>query len=324
MFSSIDAMWKSAINCVLDNGQDVDSRDGPCREVIGWHGELQGDRTFLQNPTRQLDPVYAAAEILWYLSGSDSIEMIKAYAPQYERFAPNGTAYGAYGPRFMPQLEKVVTVLRTANTRQAIVAMWRPDDLAKVASGNVPPDMPCTCMFQFQLRKGVLHMHTFMRSNDLWLGFPYDVFAFTCFQRLIAWWLDVQVGKYVHTVGNIHAYHRNWDKLRYCADVKGVESLPNVWALPIIGRSPSEIIDDVVKEEAAWRAGSRDEAKSVALATEWPMLGDLLSLAQSKHLGQRNGKAGSRVTSPALRAAFTRKYPQRHIDAGTQTRDSTD
>ncbi len=49
-------------------------------------------------------------------------------------------------------------------------------------------------------------MHTTMRSQDLWLGFPYDIFTATLIQELLAGWLEVGVGEYHHHVDSLHLY----------------------------------------------------------------------------------------------------------------------
>jgi thymidylate synthase len=48
-----------------------------------------------------------------------------------------------------------------------------------------------------------------MRSNDVYIGLPFDVFSFTMLQELLARDLGVEVGRYVHMVGSLHLYERN-------------------------------------------------------------------------------------------------------------------
>jgi len=55
-----------------------------------------------------------------------------------------------------------------------------------------------------------------MRSNDVWLGMPYDIWCFTCIQILIAQELGVEVGSYIHQPGSLHLYEKNWEKAREC------------------------------------------------------------------------------------------------------------
>jgi hypothetical protein len=57
-----------------------------------------------------------------------------------------------------------------------------------------------------------------MRSNDLWLGLPYDVFAFTCIQQMVAAALGVGLGWYQHQAGSLHVYDRNMEKTKAAAN----------------------------------------------------------------------------------------------------------
>lgn len=230
------------------------SRNGAVRETTGWSGILcRPTMSFLLNPVRAASAQYAAAEVTWYLSGSSRVDALLPYAPSYERFAENdGTVHGAYGARFAnddvfrsttkrlrfqlvgiaahTQVAAVIELLRREpDTRRAMITAWRCDDLLHALAHDVK-EVPCTTSLQFLLRRDVLELVTTMRSNDVWLGMPYDVFAFTCLQHVVASALSVERGKYVHQVGSLHAYEANWDKLEAATSddvVRRNESLRN-------------------------------------------------------------------------------------------------
>lgn len=209
---SIDSAWLCILRDLFQystwNGESRDG--GVSHELIGYHCviDASNQQTFLVNPIRKLSPSYAAAETLWYLSGSDQVDMLLRYAPSYVKFADkDGKAYGAYGARIMEPLHRIIGILTDdPNSRQAVAVVWRPEDLGMVGK---TADMPCTVSMQFLLRNQRLEMVVNMRSNDAWLGFPYDVFAFTCIQRLVASSLDADVGLYHHHAGSMHIYERN-------------------------------------------------------------------------------------------------------------------
>jgi thymidylate synthase len=101
--------------------------------------------------------------------------------------------------------EVIRMLVKDPDTRQAVLPCWNAaDDL-----GHKAPDIPCTLGLMFYLRDGRLHCVTSMRSNDVWLGLPNDVFCFTAVQRLIADALEVDYGTYTHFVGSMHVYDRN-------------------------------------------------------------------------------------------------------------------
>jgi thymidylate synthase len=228
VYSSVDHMVADAWREILKNGSRVQSRNGESYELLGYKGVLiDTDHTFAINPRRKLSPHYACAEVLWYLSRTRDIAMIKAYAPQYEKFAEDNIAYGAYGDRWVrnmidrdmwkiarseycgDQLTAAIDLLKKKpDTRQAVVTMWEANDLMHAIAGD-HKDLPCTLSMHFVLRNKTLNLITTMRSNDAWLGLPYDVFAFTCILRLVAQAIGARPGQYIHQAASLHLYTRN-------------------------------------------------------------------------------------------------------------------
>jgi len=233
---TLDEMWLEASQFILSNGKDVDSRDGASKEIMGYSARLlQPTANFMFNPIRRMSPSYAAAEMLWYLSGRNEIDMIKCYAPQYERFASKSVANGAYGHRWINtnkytdavgveenQLNRLRYLLSTKQeTRQAVLTMYFPQDLmrAEGAYGEEgSKDIPCTLSLHFIVREKKLNLIATMRSNDVWLGMPYDVFCFTTLQDLIAQSLGLELGWYQHQATSLHVYERNLEKFKEAAN----------------------------------------------------------------------------------------------------------
>ena len=92
------------------------------------------------------------------------------------------------------------------NTRQAVIHLKSARDV----TAKPTKDLPCTISLQFFIRDEKLYMTTYMRSNDIWMGFPYDVFQFTCMQIYLAMRLNVKLGTYTHIAGSLHLYKRNY------------------------------------------------------------------------------------------------------------------
>lgn len=163
-------------------------------------------RGIVQSKIRNMPMRYAVGELAWYLSGSNRLKDIKQFSPFWENISDDGeTLNSAYGHRIhekfgFDQWEFVKGKL-AANSldRQAYVHI-------KDADPTPTKDTCCTVGFQFQIRDELLYMTTYMRSNDIWKGFPYDVFAFTFFQMKMAMELGVGLGCYTHHVGSLHLY----------------------------------------------------------------------------------------------------------------------
>jgi len=150
----------------------------------------------------------AATEAMHLIGGLSSLQQLdRASGGRFSQFANGGRLLGAYGPRTFEQLPAVASLLRRdPNTRQAVVSLWtgREHDAAS-------RDVPCTTTLQFFLRDDLLHLRVTMRSNDAWLGVPYDLMMFSCLQRTMACALGVEPGEYTHSVGSMHLYERDLD-----------------------------------------------------------------------------------------------------------------
>ena len=180
-------------------------------------GELINETIVITDPTRGLvlSPVrdmpmrYAVGELMWYLSGSNRLNDISKYSKFWNNISDDGqTLNSAYGHRIQnmfgfDQWEYVKNLLiADPYSRQAVIHI-------KDASDAPTKDTPCTVALQFLIRDGALYMMVYMRSNDIWLGFPFDVFCFTSLQVKMAMELGLDLGDYTHVVGSLHLYERD-------------------------------------------------------------------------------------------------------------------
>lgn len=228
----IDTIWPLLLEEVMD-GHKADAKQDSIREKIASHVVLDGSaEQFLLNPRRKLSPIYASAELLWYLSRDRSADMICAYAPQYKMFCDeDGSAYGAYGDRigdnlrattagewYGDELAHAIALLQKRRaSKKCVVSLWRPLDLVYAEIGR-KKDIPCTISWQFIARGEQLHMVCSMRSNDMWKGFLYDCYVNTVIQRYVAASLGMTAGEYHHISGSMHLYERDMNKASEAID----------------------------------------------------------------------------------------------------------
>lgn len=209
--SNLDELYTGACRYVWENGERCEPRGLPTVEVRGAILKLSNPRArLLQNPVRNISVPFAIAEWLWCMQGLDDLELIQYYAPSYARFSDDGqTLYGAYGPRILAGLDHVLTLLqKDPATRRAVLPLYTPQDV-----GRSSKDIPCTTSLHFLIRQQRLELCVHMRSNDLFLGLPYDVFNFTMLQEYVANVLQVELGSYTHTVNSLHYYLRHEQKI---------------------------------------------------------------------------------------------------------------
>lgn len=156
---------------------------------------------------RKLSSKLAVAEALQLIGGFSDPKSLISIAPSYAAFADEGEFHGAYGDRAGSYFEHVVRKLKDdPDTRQANVALWK-NSLDLGIDGK--HDYPCTVYLNFAIRNDQLVMTTHMRSNDIWLGYPYDLFQFTALARSVAHYLGISCGPYVHYVDSLHLYERD-------------------------------------------------------------------------------------------------------------------
>lgn len=206
---SANGLYAAVCRAVLTEGHRAAPRGMATVETLGASLCLTDPRRRFVSvpPARLINPAFAVAEALWILSGSDD-PWIYTYNRSLRQYTDGGRLQGAYGPRMrrwrgeVDQLDHVRRLLeRDPDTRQAVIQLYDPH---RDTRGH--RDVPCTLNYRFFLRQGRLDMYTTMRSNDVWLGLPYDLFTATVLQELMAGWLDVELGSYHHHVDSLHLY----------------------------------------------------------------------------------------------------------------------
>ncbi len=173
-------------------------------------------RNTMCNCKRKMPMRYAIGELCWYNSRNVTAKSISPFSKFWENIADeNGCVNSNYGwcihdKYTFDQWEMVKELLRKDSySRQAIIHIKEARDLISYPT----LDVNCTIALQFICRDNKLDLITTMRSNDIYLGLPYDVFNFTCMQIQMAMELGLEIGTYYHNAGSFHMYLRDKDKL---------------------------------------------------------------------------------------------------------------
>ena len=99
------------------------------------------------------------------------------------------------------QLAQLIEMLKTSpDSRRLIVSAWNPEDVPSMA---LPP---CHTMFQFYVADGKLSCQLYQRSADVFLGVPFNIASYALLTHLIANEVGLEVGEFVHTLGDAHLY----------------------------------------------------------------------------------------------------------------------
>lgn len=208
--STIDDLIRSTIQHLQSNGKKIQPTKGSCTELTGVFLELTNPRARISRTETKGKPFSCLGELCWYLSGTNRLESISYYLPRYSKYAEGDELFGGYGPRLLNfrginQVTNIIDLLRVKpQSRQAVIQLFDANDLVEEHK-----DVPCTCTLQFLIRDHTLHMITYMRSNDVFIGLPHDIFCFTMLQEILARTLSVNLGTYKHMVGSLHLYERD-------------------------------------------------------------------------------------------------------------------
>jgi len=276
--ATLDDLLHRVFNKALKSTVRTQSSKGPARELMAVMLTLENPRARFSRTEKRGTLFSCLGETLWYLSGSNKLEVIEYYIPNYRQYSDLSRratiAPGAYGPRIFggkgrSQLDAVIDHLSTKkDTRQAVIQIFDSRDLGK-------KDVPCTCTLQFMARRGKLHMFTSMRSNDAYLGLPHDVFAFTLLQEIVARTISLDLGLYHHAVGSLHLYEIHDAQARQFL-AEGWQAKMAMPPMPVGDPRPS--IEWLLNVERALRNGNRHSLRGQSLDPYWLDLARLLRI----------------------------------------------
>lgn len=110
---------------------------------------------------------------------------------------------------FIDQIKNVIDqIKKTPDSRRLIVSAWNPEDVPTMA---LPP---CHTLFQFYVNDGKLSCQLYQRSGDLFLGVPFNIASYALLTHLIARETGLEVGEFIHTLGDAHIYLNHIDQVK--------------------------------------------------------------------------------------------------------------
>jgi thymidylate synthase len=252
---------------------------GQTSEIIGVLLRLKNPLARLSRAESRSNLFSALGELLWYLSKENRLDFITHYLSKYDKESEdNITVYGGYGPRFFNfrgshnQIDNVIRLLKERpSSRRAVIQIFDAEDISK---NHI--EIPCTCTLQFFIRNKKLNMITSMRSNDVLIGLPHDIFCFTMIQEIMANSLNCSLGDYFHSVGSLHLYKKD---LRKANQYIGEGFQSTKYVMPNMPREdPWLIIENLLKIEESIREKGEIDLSSYNLNPYWSDISRLLMI----------------------------------------------
>ena len=206
---------------ILAQGVERGDRTGTgALSVFGRQMRFDLARGFPLLTTKKLHAKSIIVELLWFLRGETNVRWLQergvsiwnewadadgelgpVYGKQWRSWAaPDG--------RVIDQISQVVEAIRNnPNSRRHIVSAWNPAEVEDMA---LPP---CHCLFQFYVADGKLSCQLYQRSADMFLGVPFNIASYALLTHMIAQATGLQVGEFVHTLGDAHIYLNHRDQV---------------------------------------------------------------------------------------------------------------
>lgn len=244
---------------VMDNGVDKGDRTGTgTRSVFGRQVRYDLQQGFPLLTTKKLHIRSILHELLWFISGDTNIRYLKENGVSIwdEWATPEGElgpVYGAQWRRWLgtdgqehDQIAALVDSLKNnPNSRRHIINGWNvaelPDEHQKpwenAAAGKMALP-PCHVLYQFYVANNQLSASLYVRSNDLFLGNPYNTASLAFLTHMLAQQCDLDVGEIILSIGDAHIYSNHFDQV-----ATQLARMPGTLPQLKIHRKPASIFD---------------------------------------------------------------------------------
>lgn len=241
--------YLNLIREILENGVDKSDRTGTgTRSIFGYQMRFDLSKGFPLVTTKELHLKSIIHELIWFIKGDTNIkylaenkvriwddwpfakykkseeyqgETVREFTDKIladEAFAQKwgdlGPVYGRQWRNWrgidstvVDQIKELMHSLKNnPDSRRHLVSAWNPAEVNQMA---LPP---CHCLFQFYVANNKLSCQLYQRSADVFLGVPFNIASYALLTHMIAEVLDMEVGHFVHTLGDAHIYHNHFEQ----------------------------------------------------------------------------------------------------------------
>jgi thymidylate synthase len=165
-------------------------------------------------------------ELLWFLNGDTNIRYLNQHGVTiWDEWADEtgnlGPVYGyqwRYWPRpdgsTVDQISELIQQIRTRpHSRRLLLTALNvadfPDEALSPVENARAGKMalaPCHCLAQFYVNQDKLSCLLYCRSQDVFLGTPFNIASYAYLTHMLAQQCDLGVGELVWTAGDCHLY----------------------------------------------------------------------------------------------------------------------
>jgi thymidylate synthase len=258
--SIADQIYKNLVNDVIENGdwdkdQNVRTKwaDGtPAYTKSVISKQITFDNTEVPIlTTKRVAWKSAIHELLWFYvkRTSDCAYLDENNVTIWKEWTNKNNNIGkAYGyqlgkpimlkGKITNQVHNLIDELKNnPASRRHVISLWNIDDLDQMAL------YPCVWNNQWLVKQGKLHLIVQVRSNDLALGNPFNVFQYYVLQRMVAQVTGYELGTLTFNINDLHIYERHIEPLQEQIQREPYPA-PELWINPDIKNFDDFTIDD--------------------------------------------------------------------------------
>jgi thymidylate synthase len=199
---------------ILQEGTEKTDRTGiGTRSVFGYQMRFDLTKGLPLVTTKKLHLKSIIHELLWFLKGQTNIQYLKENGVSiWDEWADSQGELGPiYGKQWrawqtqqgtpIDQISQVIAEIKNnPNSRRLIVSAWNVGDLDKMAL------QPCHVLFQFYVVNGKLSCQLYQRSQDAFLGAPFNIASYALLTHMIAQQCDLTAHEFIWSGGDCHIY----------------------------------------------------------------------------------------------------------------------
>ena len=239
-----DVQYKNLVRNILKNGRIKEGRNGNVLSLFGVNMRFSlHDNKVPFLTSKKLAWKSCLKELLWFMNGSTDNKILTEqnvkiwnanadpiflksrglnytdgdlgpiYGHQWRYF--NAEYEGCdkdYTGKGVDQLQNIVDALcddTEKYSRRLILSAWNPIQLNEMA---LPP---CHILFQFNVLDGnKLCCCLYQRSNDEFLGIPFNIASYSFLTHLIAHHCGLEAYEFIHYGGNCHVYEDHIEQVK--------------------------------------------------------------------------------------------------------------
>lgn len=214
--------YHDLLRLILDEGVSKSDRTGTgTLSVFGHQMRFDLRAGFPLLTTKKVHTRSVFGELLWFLRGDTNVAWLHENGISiWDEWADaDGDLGPIYGHQWRSwpdpdggQIDQIATLIEGLRTnpdsRRHIVSAWNVAQLDEMA---LPP---CHAFMQFYVVDGRLSCQLYQRSADVFLGVPFNIASYALLTHLIAQVAGLEVGDFVHTLGDAHLYSNHLDQAR--------------------------------------------------------------------------------------------------------------